>query len=338
MVIMGRFLPPTEVLPIDDAYKGHIKNIDFELWHFEAICDNEYSVLLGVMIYRFKKSGVVKTRLGVHKNGRANIISNNTYLLSDVALSDDFLFIKIQDALQIKFDQDQYNKTGEWKITISIKNHDCSIDLEFTGMTTGWKTKTNYTNWAAILPKATVNGSMTYKGQKIALTGKGYHDHNWDQSFTLLQKKHSWFCGTIYGDLLKITWAKEINNPTGGQVMVINQDTNKSNTKKGFYTVPLQNITFTMTGARLKNKHNMPSEITLKIHEIASEDDIPIYADVSMKVYDVQKIRFFTTKYYVCLVKTTGILKLGTIEEHLENSPQIIEIPALTVYTHRTEG
>lgn len=337
MVIMGRFLPPVQVLPIDDAYQGHIKNIDFELWHFEAICDNEYSVLLGVMIYRLKKSGIIKTRLGIYKNGVANVVSNKTYLLSDVTLSNEFLSIKMNDRIQIIFDQEHYNKTGEWMIKISINEHDSTVDLKFIGTTTGWKTKTKYTSWAAILPKATVIGSMTLKGQKILLNGKGYHDHNWEQSFTILQKKHGWFCGTVYADSLKITWAKEINNPAGGQVVVINQDINKSNKNRGFYNVPTKDVTFTMTDTMLKNGLLIPSEIKLKIKETSVGDNISISAELSMKSCDVQEIRFFTTKYYVCLVKTTGALKLDTTEEFLQNSSQIIEFPNYMVDKHRTE-
>jgi hypothetical protein len=334
---MGRFLPPVQVLPINDAYQGHIKNIDFELWHFEAICDNEYSVLLGVMIYRLKKSGIVKTRLGIYKNGVANVVSNKTYLLSNVALSNEFLSIKMNDKLRIIFDQEHYNKTGEWMINISIKEHDFTVDLKFIGTTTGWKTKTNYTSWAAILPKAAVIGSMTLKGQQIALKGKGYHDHNWEQSFTILQKKHGWFCGTIYADSLKITWAKEINNQAGGQVVIINQDTNKSNKKRGFYNIPTENVTFTMTDTILKNGHRTPTEIKLKIKETTVEDNISVSAELLMKICDVQEIRFFTTRYYVCLVKITGTLKLNTTEEHLQNSSQVIEFPNYLVDKHRTE-
>ena len=335
---MGRFLPPVQVLPINDAYQGHIKNIDFELWHFEAVCDNEYSVLLGVMVYRFKKSGIVKTRFGIYKNGVANVVSHKTYLLSDVVLSYEFLSIKMSDRLRIIFDQEHYNKTGEWIINISINEHDYTVDLKFIGMTTGWKTKTKYTSWAAILPKASVIGSMTLKGQKIPLKGKGYHDHNWEQSFSILQKKHGWFCGTIYADSLKITWAKEINNPSGGQVVIINQDTNKSNEKGGFYNIPTKDVTFTMTKSMVKNGHRIPSEIKLKIKETTVEDNnISISAEMLMKICDIQEIRFFTMKYYVCHVKTTGALKFNSKEEHLQNSSQIIEFPTYMIDKHRTE-
>lgn len=121
---MGRFLAPVPVIPRDDAYQGHIKNIDFELWHFEAICDNEYSLLVGIMIYRLRKSGIIKTRLGIYKDGKAEFISNKTFLLSDVVLSDEFLLIKLGQWLQIHFDQEHFNRTGEWMIDLSINDHD----------------------------------------------------------------------------------------------------------------------------------------------------------------------------------------------------------------------
>lgn len=327
---MGRFLHPIQVIPSDDAYQGHIKNIDFELWHFEAICDNEYSLLVGIMIYRLKQSGIVKTRLGIYKDGKANIISNKTYLLSDVVLSDKFLSIEIGQKLQIQFDQEHFNKTGEWMIKLSINDHDCIVDLTFLGTTIGWKTKTNYTCWAAILPKAIVDGFLIFKGQKMSLKGKGYHDHNWEQSFSILQRKHSWFCGTIYADSLKITWAKETSDSDGGQVIIVNRDTNKSNEKKGFYVIPQKDASFTMTDVMMKDGHRIPSEIKLVIQSKV-EENISFSAEVIMKIYDLEEIRFFTTKYYVCQVKTTGVLKLDKTEEHLQNSSQIIEFPSYLI-------
>ncbi|MCU0850644.1 MAG: hypothetical protein MUC80_05125 [Candidatus Thermoplasmatota archaeon] len=324
---MGRFLYPVPVIPRDDAYQGHIKNIDFELWHFEAICDNDYSLLVGIMIYRLRKSGIVKTRLGIYKNGKAELISNKTFLLSDVVLSDEFLSIKLGQWLQIHFDQEHFNRTGEWIIDLSINDHDCSVKLKFLGITNGWKTKTEYTCWAAILPKAVVDGLLILKNQKISLKGKGYHDHNWEQSFAILQKKHGWFCGTIYADSLKITWAKETSNSTEGEVVIVNQDTNKFNKNKGFYVIPPKDVTFTLTDVIRKDGHRIPSEIKLIIRSTI-EENIPFSAEISMRINDLQEMRFFTTKYYVCQVKATGVLKLGTTEEHLQNSSQIIEFPS----------
>jgi hypothetical protein len=325
---MGRFLPPVRVLPIDDAFQGQMRTIDFELWHFEAILDNGYSLLLGVMIYRLKKSGIVKTQLRLRKDSVADVVSHHTYLLSDIVLSEEFLLIEVGDKLHIMFDQDHYNKTGEWVFNISITEHHYTLNLKFIGTTTGWKTKTKYTSWAGILPKATVLGSLTQQGEKILLQGKGYHDHNWGQSLTMFLNKQGWFCGSVYADTLKITWAKEVQNRIDdGQLAIINRDTTISDDVTWFYPLPAKDIKFTIKSSTVKYRHRIPSEIHLKIQETTVDDALFASAELWMKIVDVQKIRFFTLQYYVCLVKTTGMVKVGSTEEYLQDSSQLIEFP-----------
>ena len=325
---MGRFLPPVKVLPFDDAFQRHMRTIDFELWHFEAIFDNGYNLLLGVMIYRVKKSGIVKTRLRILKDGVADVVSHHTYLFSDIILSEEFLSIDIGDKLHIMFDQDHYKKTGEWIINISISERHYTLDLKFIGVTTGWKTKTKYTSWAGILPKATVLGSMALQGEKILLQGKGYHDHNWSQSLTIFLNRQGWFCGSVYSDTLKITWAKEVQNTIdGGQLAIINRDATISDDEARFYIIPSKDIIFTVKSSMVKYRHRIPSEIHLNIKETTIKDALPASVELWMKIVDVQKKRFFTLQYYVCLVKTTGVLKLGSTEEYLQDSSQLIEFP-----------
>jgi hypothetical protein len=335
---MNRFLRPVEVILKDDTYQGNKKFIDFELWHFEAVFDNGYSFLLGLMIYHLGKSGIVKTRFGVYNNRKTKVETNKTYLLSNAATSKETPFFEINGKLSIIFDQNHYEKTKEWCYNISISDNDNRVGLKFLGTTSGWKTKTDYTNWAAILPKATVTGSITQKGRKIPLRGIGYHDHNWGQSPIMFLKKIGWFCGTIFADTLKITWAKALRTSEKGELLVvINQDINKSLNKKGFFIIPPKNIIFTIKNYIYKHKRWIPSEINLKIRDMTTEDGLPVSAELHMKIYDIKYINFFTIQYCVCLVRTTGMLSLGSTTEYLNNSTQIIEFPSFISKDRKTQ-
>jgi hypothetical protein len=324
------FERPVRVTPRDGAFQGNIRFFNFEWWHFEAVFDNGYSIHVGLILYHLKNSGIARSRLDVYHMGKTEFESTKTHLFSDLHTSSEQPSLKLDNRLTITFDYERYKKNGEWSYHIHAVDNQHAIDLAFTGTTPGWKTKTSYTQWAAILPKAKVTGTITIHGQQIKVNGWGYHDHNWDLSPTIFLKKLEWFCGTIYSDTLKLTWAKALRTlETGELLAVINRDDNHEN-KKGFYIIPETNVTFLWKNWMPSTHHQIPSEFSLKIQNtITVNDHIPIHVDLQMKTIDTQHMRFFTTHYWICHVTTTGFLTLGATTERLNNSTQIIEFPSL---------
>ena len=100
--------------------------------------------------------------------------------------------------------------SGLWTYDVTLDFADTSIDLQFIGKTKGWKGDLSIGGWAAILPKAEVNGKIKLDDVEYFVKGIGYHDHNWGMNlFDLLH--FGWYCGKINSDNLTIVWFVILN-------------------------------------------------------------------------------------------------------------------------------
>jgi len=330
------FLSITDLVPRDDAFHGNIKLLDFEWWHFEATLDQEYSVHVGLMIYHLRKSGIVRYRIDIYHRGKAIVAKTKTCVFPNLNLSRQYPYLKINDDLLIVLDQRHYQKTGEWRyqLTATIDQH--TVDLSFTGTTKGWKTKTPYTSWAMVLPKAKVMGFLTLNGKKISVTGRGIHDHNWGYSPVTLLRYMGWFCGTLYFETFAFSWAKALRTIQNGELLaILNQDKTRNRQQMNYYILPPENVVFTLEKFIYDHCRRIPSVFTIDISDVKINTSIPLRAHIEMNTMDVQHVRFFTMSYWVYHVNVTGTISFGDVSESIVETPHIIEFPSFRLQSKR---
>ncbi|HEY5189400.1 MAG TPA: hypothetical protein VII87_10220 [Solirubrobacteraceae bacterium] len=88
------------------------------------------------------------------------------------------------------------------------------FDLEFQAEVPAWQPGVGRTDygprdyfaWVVGAPRATVTGTIAYEGQEFAVTGIGYHDHNWGVGDMRRIVDH-WYWGRIYADEFTLVYA-----------------------------------------------------------------------------------------------------------------------------------
>ena len=321
-----RLLKAADIEPRDDAFHGNINLLDIEWWYFDAVFDNGYSIHIGVRTSHIRNSGIVQSRINIYKKGKVEVETIKTHLFSNFYTSYDRLLLRINDKPIIEFDQEHYEKTGEWRYNVSLTIDHHAVDLTFTGTTKGWKIETSDTCWTVALPKAKVTGTITVNKCTISVKGVGYHDHNWGYSPTTSFNNLGWFWGKITGDTLTVTWAKTMqSNEKGDLLAIVNQDRNKSQNEVEFYSTSPGGISFTPKNFVYNHRRWIPTEFDLQITDTVSDDHIPMDASIHMKTVDIQHTRIFTAHYWRYHIETTGKISVGCTTETLDGKLQIIE-------------
>jgi hypothetical protein len=316
------FCSPVRVVPRDGAFRFRRCGYDCELWHFEAVLDNGYGVLLGVMAYRLGRSGILHTSVRLTKGQETVASISKINLLSDVSFSYEIPTMVIEGFLRIGFDEEQYQKTKHWSYTIAVADPRLSLHLCFLGTTVGWKTRTSHTQWGVMLPKAKVQGNVSHDGKSISVSGSGYHDHNWDQSPIMFLRKIGWFCGNVSTETMKVTWAKILQSSMEGTLLVVlNQDSGHSALE--FLRIPSNEVRLSRFG--FNPGQSLPSAIHLSFN--SRDGSIPVSGDINLKIVQVTYLRFFTIRYCVCLAFSSGSITVGDRTEQVSGL-HFFEFPA----------
>lgn len=320
------FLEASAITPQDDAFHGSINVVDIEWWYFDAVFDNGYSVTVALRTIHRGKSGVMRSCIEVYKDGKAEVEVVKTYLFRDFHTSGSIPFVRLGDKTVVEFDEERYNKTGEWRYHVSLKIDEYAVDLTFTGITKGWKIETPKNSWAVPLPKAKVDGTITVHGAVIPVQGVGYHDHNWDYSITTAVKNSGWFWGHITGDTLTLIWAKTMK--TSGLhtlIAVVNQTQESTSYEKGFITINQDAIVLTPKDYVYSHRRWIPTKFEFHIHDVVSTMNLPVHATLTMELIDVRYSRIFTAHYWRYHMKTSGSITVGLKTETFTDAPQIVE-------------
>lgn len=95
-------------------------------------------------------------------------------------------------------------EAGRYKLAMHARNVGC--ELEFSAIVPGWKGGNGsfpggslgsaWAGWVIPCPRAKVHGKLFIKGQEIAVTGDGYHDHNWGDT-DLYNLFKGWYWGRL---------------------------------------------------------------------------------------------------------------------------------------------
>ena len=310
-------LIPQEVSPRDDASHGLTKSKASEWWYFEAIFDNDYSVVFSFTTSL--KNLIAFPTIEIYKNGEFEKRAIKRYLSRDFQASEHFPYVKLLDKKIIEFDQEKFNDKGEWIYHISTKINNYEVDLTFTGITKGWKFERQTESWIVALPKAVVTGEIVVNGNNMKVNGIGYHDHNSISNLSTAMNVRGWFWGKIASKTLNVSWANIVRKSSNEEKLaVVNKD------KQGFFVINPENIHFEASNYIRNHGRKMPTSYTIKIDDVVN--DLPIKVDVDMNVKNIHRRfkRLPIAPYWRYHVEAKGYISLGPNRETV-NDTQIME-------------
>jgi len=319
-----------DITPQDDTFHSVMSPADVEWWYFDAVFDNGYSVHVGVRIFHSGgRSGIVRSRIEIYKDGKVEASAIQTNLLKDLLISRVVPLIQIDGRNTIKFDEEQYKKTGEWTYTVSFQIDEHAVDLTFTRITKGWKIETPRNSWAVPLPKAKVHGTIAIHNKVIPVHGIGYHDHNWDYSLlTTWMRNIGWYWGRIIGNTGNIIWAQTIEKKEKKNlILIINQEKQHLDGGKEFFTIPPSNISFSVSKFVYDHHRWIPTHFTLHASHVHSSGKYePVEIHLSLSASEIHHSRILAVHYWRYHVKTNGTISIGSMNETLKDQMQIIEL------------
>jgi len=302
-----------DISPKDDVFHGLTKAKASEWWYFEALFDNNYSVVFSFTTSL--KNFIAFPTIEIYKNGKFEKRVIKRYLSRDFEASEHFPLVKLLDKKIIEFDQKRYNNTGEWVYHVSAKIDDYEIDLTFNSITQGWKFNSQVESWIVALPKATVTGEIVTHGKRMKVNGIGYHDHNWISNLSTAFNVKGWFWGKITSKTLNVAWANIVRKSLKDELLaVVNQD------NQGYFQINPKNIHFKANNYIQNFGRKMPTRYNIKIDDVVN--DIPIIVNVNMIVKDIHRRfkRLPIAPYWRYHIEANGYISLDSHKETVNNT------------------
>ncbi len=256
--------------------------------------------------------------LEFYKDGNLEVENKKRFLFKNFETSKKYPLVKLFKKTIIKFDLENYKKEDKWKYKIDINFKDCRANLEFTGLTKGFKIETDDESWTVALPKAEVNGEIFYNGKKRRVEGLGYHDHNWNYTFlSALTYGKCWYWGKISSENFNLVWANVVKKDDRWDLLaVINEE------KNGFYNIHPKNIIFETKDHVRNHRKKMPTKFILKIDDVINKTEIK--AEIENKVKNIHYSRVLSAAYWRYHVDTSGFISVNGKKEEV-NGTQIME-------------
>ena len=255
--------------------------------------------------------GLVHLRLDIYKDGKLESNKFKTFIMWDFTTSKEVPLVELNGnrIMDGHINQD----TGEWIYNLHIEIDRSKADLCFVGNTEGWKGSTPGGEWAVILPRAEVEGTITFNDNTINVSGIGYHDHNWDITlFTGIN--FGWYWGKVNSGNYTATWSKIMTTRFWGQPLLV---INKKNSE--YINIEAENIDLQIKEFTMHQGMLIPNSFTLD----ASEGNISIHVDI--EVFDIHHIRWAGfINYWRYHIQCDGFLTVGSNIEPI-NQVEIAE-------------
>ena len=181
---------------VSDAAHQHA-DMKFEWWYMDAAFDNGYSVGISWQIIYKPVLRLVQFAIYDPQGKKTDVVANfdpsevKTSMTScDVTMGDNRL-------------KEDYPR---WSVDFCRDGLGCS--LIFESLIEGFHTEPDglvyfseqppkWIGWVIAQPRAKVTGKLIINGKEIAVSGVGYHDHNWSNTW-LTDLYRYWYWGRIY--------------------------------------------------------------------------------------------------------------------------------------------
>jgi hypothetical protein len=169
---------------------------NWEWWYFDAILDDGSTAV----VQFFTKGGAEVKLNGDHPMITVKITSpDGTHYQGKFNTKADDAFYG-ENQCDVRIGTNTFKgDLREYHITVDSIN-EISADLVLTSMSQSYRPGTafftfdsddEYYTWLCAVPKGKVNGTLTYGGKTVQVSGFGYHDHQWG-SVNYLKEWNHW--------------------------------------------------------------------------------------------------------------------------------------------------
>ncbi len=305
------------ITPKDDAFHGS-KRLSAEWWYFDGVFSDEYSFHIGIRTFSRKKKGRAILFFELYKQDTIIFEKKKRYRFKDLQISKEFPSVHIQQQPIMELDEKEYEKNNKWTYHVTFTIDNCSADLTFSSLTEGFKVETKKESWTVAVPKATVQGTITYPKETLSVNGIGYHDHNWNYTLsTAITYGKGWYWGKIKGKRYNIVWANVLKR-SGFQdlLAIVNVDNN------GFFPIDPAKIKFITSRFTRYRHRKIPSSFTLSFNDTIKQKKI--MATIHMDVDHIHYSKVLLASYWRYHVKVKGEIRIDDSVESIDDL-QIME-------------
>ena len=201
----------TPVSAEDNALHQHESRWAFEHWYFDAHLDSGHTVIAFLQKRRPEErpgSKPVVELLVYYPDGTRRQVTRH-YPKAAFRASTQTCEVAIGH------NRARTDLSGELPVHhLHAAEEDLELDLTFANETPSWMPgngttrygRTDFFGWVVPAPRAQVTGTITIDGEKRAVTGRGYHDHNWGVG-NMPRIVERWHWGRLYTDDFSLLYA-----------------------------------------------------------------------------------------------------------------------------------
>ena len=294
----------------DDALHKPKRFCHIETWYFDAVFKNNYSMVVVVTVPQISNKSIVLTGLYLYRQSKLKTYVRKPFPPRCFQASQEYPFLEIRDKSVIQGYADK--NTGDWVYNVSLETCDNGVNLRFIGAAAGWKGH-HTLGWWLVVPKLSVQGTITVDGKKVEVTGRGYHDHNIYPFYAPLVAKGYHF-GKIGGNRFCVTWARVMKNRfIEEKLVVLNQG------KTGYCRVNPSDIDFVINEQMRDHGELIPKKFLLRV------ENNQLRINLCMETSTVHCIRLPALKYWRYHLKTSGEIKTDSSVERI-NTVELSEL------------
>ncbi len=176
----------------------------FEWWYFDAHFDDHTTA---VIVYATKP--IINPAVPLTPNLSLTITRANGTKVAEFAFPPADQFSASDKMCDVSIGSSWVKQTGFgtcWNFDLHAQTNSLAADLTFIGLVPPWRPGAgksyfgdleHYFAWLPSIPYGIVQGTLTYDGQMHAVSGNGYHDHNWGNAALASVMDH-WYWGRAH--------------------------------------------------------------------------------------------------------------------------------------------
>nr|BAL52733.1 hypothetical conserved protein [uncultured Chloroflexota bacterium] len=174
------------VQPWEDGLRAETSRGYFEWWYFDAHFDDGTTAVIV-----FATKPIIQPGAPLTPNLSLTITRANGQKTAEFELPPVGEFSASKEVCDVRMGASWVkwsDEGGSWTYRLHAETRTMAADLTFRGLVPPWRPGAgksyfgdldHYFAWLPAIPYGSVEGRLTYDGQVHAVSGSGYHDHNW---------------------------------------------------------------------------------------------------------------------------------------------------------------
>ncbi len=192
------------IQPWEDSLRASTGRGAFEWWYFDAHFDDGATA---VIVYATKP--IIHPAAPLTPNLSLTVTRADGMKTAEFDLPPAGEFRAAKEACDVHLGASWVKwaeRGGRWTFDLHAETRSMSADLTFTGLIPPWRPGagksyfgdlSHYFAWLPSIPYGSVEGTLTYDGEKHMVKGTGYHDHNWG-NVALPSVMDHWYWGRAH--------------------------------------------------------------------------------------------------------------------------------------------